>query len=201
MSAMSDPRMAGRRSKGDFRFRDTRLCFTLPATLGDRGSAHPYERLGGPDDLARWCRESGILDSAPLVDEVKFEKALQLREAIQRVGEAIATGRRPKPGDIACINVAAVTDVVPQLSEDGTSLRWVATGVEAALARIARDAVDLFSGPFRERIRICANARCAGLFVDESRPGQRRWCSMSTCGDQAKKARYRSKPVTSRESS
>ncbi|MEN8651219.1 CGNR zinc finger domain-containing protein [Streptomyces sp. 21So2-11] len=27
--------------------------------------------------------------------------------------------------------------------------------------------------------------------MDESRPGRRRWCSMSTCGDRAKKATYR----------
>jgi len=70
----------------------------------------------------------------------------------------------------------------------------VALGVEATLSFVTRDAIDLFSGPLRERERICANPASTELFVDESRPGRRPWCSMSTCGDQAKKARYAGKP-------
>ncbi|CAH2396154.1 CGNR zinc finger domain-containing protein [Mesorhizobium escarrei] len=181
------------RSKEDFRFRDTRLCFTLPATLGDRGSTQPFERMRSPEDLGRWCVESGLLDRAPAVDEQKLAKAISLRESLQRIGESIATRRSPDLSDIAQVNVAASVEVIPQLSEDAASVRWVAGGVEAALSRVARDAVDLFSGSFRDRIRICANPKCQGLFVDESRPGLRRWCSMTTCGDQAKKARFRKK--------
>ena len=180
-----------RRAKSDFRFRDTRLCFTLPATLGDRGSDRPYERLKEPGDLGRWCVEIGLFDRPPIVDELRLSKAVALREAIQRTGEAIARGQVPETNDVMQINVAAAVDVVPQLSEDATSIRWVAGSVEGALSYIARDAIDLYSGNLRPRIRICENTSCAGLFVDESRPGKRRWCSMTTCGDQAKKARLR----------
>jgi sugar lactone lactonase YvrE len=45
--------------------------------------------------------------------------------------------------------------------------------------------------PLRERIRVCASDDCSLLFVDASRPGQRRWCSMNTCGRRAKMATYR----------
>lgn len=180
-----------RRAKSDFRFRDTRLCFTLPATLGDRGSDKPYERLNDPEDLGRWCVEIGLFDRPPAVDELRLSKALALREAIQRAGEAIARKEIPEQNDILLINVAASVDVVPQLAQDGKTMHWVATSVEGAFSYVARDAVDLYSSRLRDRIRICENPECAGLFVDESRPGKRRWCSMTTCGDQAKKARIR----------
>jgi predicted RNA-binding Zn ribbon-like protein len=180
-----------RRAKSDFRFRNTRLCFTLPATLGDRGSSEPYERLQEPRDLARWCVEIGLFERPPIVDELRLSKAVTLREAIQRTGEAIVRGQTPEASDITQINVAASVEVVPQLSEDGTSIRWVAGSVEGALSYVARDAIELYSSKLRQRIRICENPECAGLFVDESRPGKRRWCSMTTCGDQAKKARIR----------
>jgi predicted RNA-binding Zn ribbon-like protein len=33
---------------------------------------------------------------------------------------------------------------------------------------------------------VCAAEDCAFLFVDASRPGTRRWCSMQRCGNLAK---------------
>jgi predicted RNA-binding Zn ribbon-like protein len=134
-----------------------------------------------------------LLDRPPAVDEHKLAKAMELREAVQRVGESIVAQQSPSSSDIARINVAASGEAIPQLSADAATTVWVSDGLEAALSRIARDAIELFSGPLRNRIRICANPKCLGLFVDESRPGLRRWCSMTTCGDMAKKARFRKK--------
>ncbi|MCL9761259.1 CGNR zinc finger domain-containing protein [Frankia sp. AiPa1] len=37
----------------------------------------------------------------------------------------------------------------------------------------------------------CAGPDCRALFLDGSRPGRRRWCSMNTCGNKAKKAALR----------
>jgi predicted RNA-binding Zn ribbon-like protein len=63
--------------------------------------------------------------------------------------------------------------------------------VHAALASLARDAIDLLSGPLATRVRECAAEDCALLFVDASRPGRRRWCSMEGCGNRAKTTSYR----------
>jgi predicted RNA-binding Zn ribbon-like protein len=63
--------------------------------------------------------------------------------------------------------------------------------VRGALAAVARDAVDLLSGPLAGRIRECGADDCALLFVDASRPGRRRWCSMEACGNRAKAAAFR----------
>jgi predicted RNA-binding Zn ribbon-like protein len=40
------------------------------------------------------------------------------------------------------------------------------------------------------RIRPCANPDCVLWFLDVSRPGTRRWCSMAGCGNRDKAARH-----------
>lgn len=59
------------------------------------------------------------------------------------------------------------------------------------LADLARDAVDLFGSPLAQRIRVCAAADCGLLYVDQSRTGNRQWCSMRRCGTRAKVRAYR----------
>ncbi|WP_205314914.1 CGNR zinc finger domain-containing protein, partial [Nonomuraea lactucae] len=54
------------------------------------------------------------------------------------------------------------------------------------LSAVARDAIDLFSGPLAKRVRMCAGERCYLIFLDTSRPGARRWCSMNRCGNRQK---------------
>ena len=41
-----------------------------------------------------------------------------------------------------------------------------------------------------DRIRRCSNPDCVLWFLDTSRPGTRRWCSMASCGNRAKAIRH-----------
>jgi predicted RNA-binding Zn ribbon-like protein len=41
-----------------------------------------------------------------------------------------------------------------------------------------------------ERIHRCANHDCVLWFLDTTRPGTRRWCSMATCGNRDKAVRH-----------
>ena len=45
----------------------------------------------------------------------------------------------------------------------------------------------------RELIRQCEDDACGWLFVDRSRGGRRRWCSMADCGNRAKARRHYTK--------
>ncbi|WP_279579087.1 CGNR zinc finger domain-containing protein [Fodinicola feengrottensis] len=81
----------------------------------------------------------------------------------------------------------------PRLEPSG-QLTWAAEDVvNATLALVARDALDLATSPALVRVHACANPDCSALFLDSSRPGTRRWCSMDTCGNRAKKETLRSK--------
>jgi predicted RNA-binding Zn ribbon-like protein len=159
----------------DFHWKSGRLSLDFVATVGER--------------WRRWIAEAGMLETPPRVSARQLAAARTLREAINRLARP---GIEPEPGDREELNRwAACTPPAPQLAADGR-LVWVARRpVEAMLATVARDAVDLLSGPLAHRIRECGAADCALLFVDASRPGRRRWCSTEACGNRARTKAYR----------
>jgi predicted RNA-binding Zn ribbon-like protein len=47
-------------------------------------------------------------------------------------------------------------------------------------------AVELLRSSPTGRLKECPGDRCGWLFLDTSKRGNRRWCSMSECGQEAK---------------
>jgi predicted RNA-binding Zn ribbon-like protein len=173
-----------------FLFIAGRPCLDLAATVGERWR-RSFERLRAPQDLGRWLVEAGFIDERPVVEQTELEAARALRDAIYRTAKLAGKGTLV-PGDVAQINTwAARPAPVPRLDAQ-RRVSWIAERpIEAALASIARDAIELLSGPLARRVRECAAEDCALLFVDTSRPGRRRWCSMQGCGNRAKTTTYR----------
>jgi len=167
------------------RFQTGRICLDLTHTGGD-GEAARWEILHEPVDAARIL---GIIIEAepPVVGASDMAAVRDLRQALSDLARSKAAGVKEPPGVIGVINVAAMEPpLVPQLDADWSSFLMPANASQA-LSTIARDGVDLFSSPLADRIRICAADDCGLLYVDTSRPGTRRWCSMDWCGDRAKK--------------
>ena len=61
------------------------------------------------------------------------------------------------------------------------------------LVPVARSAARLLSTADPARLRPCAAEDCGAWFLDTSKGGRRRWCSMERCGNRAKAARHRRK--------
>ncbi|HEY3472278.1 MAG TPA: ABATE domain-containing protein [Amycolatopsis sp.] len=168
------------------------LCFAFTATVRGRG-ARPVDRIATGADLVRWLAAVNLLTTSAAADEGLLTSAHELREVVYRAGLAIAAGGLPAAQDEALLNGWAARGGATRVLEHGrASWRFPAEEpVPAALALIAADAIDtLGSG---QAIRTCADPGCRALFADASRPGSRRWCSMSTCGNRAKKAQRREK--------
>ncbi len=173
-----------------FHWKSGRVCLDFVATVGERWR-RSFERLLAPEDLARWCVERGLLARSPTVSARQLIAARELREAINRLARP---GVEPDPGDRAELNRwAAQPPLSPQLTELGDVVWGSGRPVEAALATIARDAIDLLTGPLAARIRECGAPDCALLFVDASRPGRRRWCSGAACGNRVRTRSYRAR--------
>jgi len=171
-----------------FHWKSGRLCLDFVATVGERWR-RSFERLRAPEDLARWIAGTGTLAAPPRVSRRQLAAGRELREAINRLARP---GVDPETGDRDELNRwAARPAFAPQLTSEG-NLAWTAAHpVEAMFAAIARDAVDLLTGPLAGRIRECAAPDCALLFVDASRPGRRRWCSTEACGNRTRTKAYR----------
>jgi predicted RNA-binding Zn ribbon-like protein len=180
-----------------FIFRSGRLCLAFVATMGERWRGN-YERLRDPADLARWYQQAGMLDEPIPITPGGLETAHRLREAIYRHAQHVIKNQPPAIHDEKVINAAAsAPPLIPVLRSGTSRLTLPPTGTEqAALSTLARDAIDLFASPASDRIRECASSECGLLFVDTSRPGQRRWCSSNACGGRARATAYRRRKRT-----
>jgi predicted RNA-binding Zn ribbon-like protein len=173
-----------------FKFRSGHLALDLPASLAGRFREAPRDLLATPHDLGRWLVAAGLAARNPEPTADDLEQARELRETLYRLAVGCARGQAFAARDRALLNRwAAEPPPAPQLGPSG--ITWTRSGLRSLLAAVARGGVELFGGPLASRIRECAGEGCALLFVDTSRSGQRRWCSMTGCGNKAKVAEFR----------
>lgn len=183
-----------------YRFDPGTLCLELTVT-GGPGAFARWEVLHEPADLVTWAGRSRLPDGLDLtVSAAELERARALRDAVFLLAADRAHGRPLRAAQLDVVNAAAAAPpLIARIEPDGTRA-WApgATGTHL-LATVARDAIDLFTGPHADRVRECGAHNCHLLFVDTSRPGRRRWCAMEHCGNREKVRAHRAR-YTSTES-
>jgi predicted RNA-binding Zn ribbon-like protein len=191
MRAVKTKHDAGRRHELAFRFVAGDRALDLLSTLGNRHT-QPVERLREPVDLDRWLDEAG-LPVTRRASQSDLRSARRLRETVNRVTRATLTGASPAHDDLRELNEWALRPPLAPQADPSLQPHWVAKSpVSAALALVAREAVELLTSPDRSLIRECAaSPDCSLLYLDRSRAGRRRWCEMQTCGSRAKMVSYR----------
>ncbi|MFE1454719.1 CGNR zinc finger domain-containing protein [Streptomyces sp. NPDC058735] len=177
-----------------YRFDAGALCLEL-LTTGGPGAYARWEVLHEPADLVAWAGRSRLPDGLGLtVSAEELERVRALRDALFPLAVERAHGRPLPTAHLDVVNAAAAgPPLVARIAPDGGRV-WApgATGAQL-LATVARDAVDLFTGPYAHRVRECGAHNCYLLFVDTSRPGRRRWCSMEHCGNRDKVRAHRAR--------
>ncbi|MEV5612803.1 CGNR zinc finger domain-containing protein [Streptomyces sp. NPDC052225] len=170
-----------------YRFDPGALCLEL-LTTGGPGPYRRYEVLHEPADLAAWAGRSRLTPTAALdISAAEVADARRLRDALFRAVIAHTHGEPYPPGDLETINEAAARPALAPAITPAGKRQWAGAPSGAHLmATVARDAVELLTGPFAHRIRTCAAEDCHLIYVDTSRPGRRRWCSMEHCGNRNK---------------
>jgi predicted RNA-binding Zn ribbon-like protein len=166
------------------------------------------EYLHSYTDLLAWGHHAGFLSS----DETQrlrnkaandssaatavFDRAIALRATIYRIFAAVAHGQVLARADITDLNIK-LAELPARLQVVGSREKFVwqwlqdAETLEGILWPIAWSAVDLLTSADLLRVRQCAHSKaCDWLFVDTSKNGSRRWCSMNLCGSRDKGRRY-----------
>lgn len=148
---------------------------------GDR-----FETLREAKDFVTWA--TTILDVGYVTTtSADLAHAKRLRLAIWQATDAVIDGAPPGPAERRILNDAAKSAPIrPRFDEDGRSTWASPVSAAAVLSAVAGDAIDLLGGPRAVRLKRCQGVNCAIPFVDTSRPGSRRWCSMDRCGNRAK---------------
>lgn len=157
--------------------------------------------LNSPRDVGNWFQFAGLATSAQ-ADAISaisapgfLENVRALREECFAVFAALAAQKPPAAHALGILFGEAAqgfsahrlkpgkTDTAPEIvhfDDPGA--------VTAFLAAIAVEASIVLPRP-----RLHACPRCGWLFLDTSRGGKRRWCSMQTCGNREKASRHRTK--------
>jgi len=155
-----------------------------------------------PGDLTRWLSSSTPLGPEPQAQpptaRILFDEARRLADALSALLVARAAVR-PLP-TWAVEDLNRVLEASPQFARAAVrdqsmtvAIRWDARTPVAHLGPVAHSAALLLSQADPRRLRRCADRACAHWFLDTSKGGRRRWCSMARCGNRAKAERHRAR--------
>ena len=174
----------------DDSLRSNRVSIDLTWTLRYR-NVQPTELLNTPGDLRSWTSSHGLKTSGQIRDQ-DLARFRELREAIFSALSQTIDEQRISRAQRQVINEYAMHPPYrPSLSSKGSvTLEHDRTGADEALSAIARDAIELLALN-DGRLRRCEGPACALIFYDESRPGTRRWCDTSRCGNRVNTHSYR----------
>jgi predicted RNA-binding Zn ribbon-like protein len=136
-------------------------------------------------------------DRTGVHDHLDIEELRELRDALRRLAAEV-TGDEREAAASAITDLQTAVEVVNRSSAVAPSwseLTWPATRtVHTAhsetgtlLSAIAEEAVHLFAGPDRSKLRACGAPGCVLYFVRDH--PRREWCSAS-CGNRARVARH-----------
>ena len=175
-------------------------------TASDWASGDPVDRLGGIEGFADWAELAGLVSPADkrrlktfiagnaAEAAATFEAATTLRAALRRIFATAAQGERVDAADLSLLKGLACRarsfrDL--EQTDDGFEERWTrdAPPLETPLLEIALASERLLKDGPLERIRNCGG--CEWMFLDFSKNASRRWCSMATCGNNAKVKKFR----------
>ena len=185
-----------------------RLCLGLVNTFHPRSGRHMHDALTEYADLVAWNRSVGMLTEEqehyllqqasghPQEARKTFERTLALRESIYRAFSAVAAGSSPQSVDLGVMqSVFAEAVAYGYLSPAAREFSWTwgageryGEELNLLLWPVALSAIELFTSSNEwSRVKECPG--CGWLFLDASKTGNRRWCSMDACGSRAKMRR------------
>ncbi len=179
-----------------FSFDAGRVALDFLATLSDRRSGAPVERLPDPVSLEAWLQVAGLAAGPTAVRRADLVEARRLRGAIFDLVDAVMDVGPVAASVVRRVNAAAgpaVPAPVLVVRDDRLEGRVQPLDATEALSVLARDAIDLVTGPQASLLRECEAGACSGIYVDASRGRRRRWCSTARCGNRARVAAHRAR--------
>lgn len=144
------------------------------------------DQFDTPEGVRAWLAEHDLPGAGEL-EKVRVhlvEARAAMRDALEgrgdgRLNAVLGHGsRRPQLGDGGPYELVVLDD-------PDRHAAWVAA---ADLVRVL--------GARPERVRHCGNPQCVLWFLDVSKNGSRRWCSMDVCGNRAKVGRFNQRQKT-----
>lgn len=151
--------------------------------------------LSDSQDLICWA-DAAKLDLDESLDiQHTFKECLELRGALRRVFTAVLDAQSVPQNALNTINQHLLNHKNQrELISVGGELElrsiYKNLSAERLLGLIANKAACLLESIQLKKLKKCANTNCILFFVDTSKSGRRRWCSMDVCGNRSKAANH-----------
>jgi predicted RNA-binding Zn ribbon-like protein len=203
---MENSRSIETQSAGQLSLLAGRVSLDFANTVSGQGTRFEIDHMINVDAFNLWLRHVGLLKGPDVFSDqsdnspAALRSVLALRDTINGIGTSLVNGSAPAEDDLAALCRTAGKGL-PHLRlerRDHSGFAWSAPSVaalEAPLARLALDAIDILRFSDLSRLRRCQGEDCGWLFLDTSKNGKRRWCDMTVCGNRAKARRHRAKVV------
>jgi predicted RNA-binding Zn ribbon-like protein len=160
-------------------------------TAEERGHPDSSDMLSTPADLRGWGERYGLI-SAPAgnEDQAEFQRAIEARELLYTVFGTRRAGQPATPGQLARLSeLGAAAYQAGKLlrADDGTiSWTWDPARLDTIRHIAVTSAIALLRAEPSARLKQCPGDHCGWFFLDTTKRGNRRWCSMAECGQDAK---------------
>lgn len=160
-------------------------------TAEERGHPEADDALSTPADLRLWGQRYGVLEpDATGDDDDEFTPAIEARELLYALFLARRTGRPAAPEQLARLGeLGAEAYRAGRLHrhDDGTiGWSWDRSRLESIRHVAVTSAIELLQAEPTTRLKQCPGDHCGWFFLDTTKRGNRRWCSMAECGQDAK---------------
>jgi predicted RNA-binding Zn ribbon-like protein len=143
--------------------------------------------------LGDWMQQRRLIDRTAPPSQRTFEAALQLRDAIRDYLKCDPAERHRRASVTAPLNKAMEPFAlrVASIGKDGFALMPVQADAQAGLSAIVAELYNAAAAGTLDRLKMCAADECQRVFFDRSKPGTRRWCQSTLCGNREKTRTYR----------
>jgi len=144
-------------------------------------------------DLGDWLAGHGLNKAGKVPSAATFEAGLALRGAIRDYLERAPVERRREASVRATLDkaIAPFPLRVTAAGKDGLKLAAVEASAATGLSAIVAELYNASANGTLDRLKMCASDECKRVFFDRSRPGTRRWCQSTLCGNRQKTRTYR----------
>lgn len=171
-------------------------------TAEERGHPDAGDALRTAGDLRLWGERRGVIAGGADGDAQALElpAALEARELLYKLFLCRARGQRASARDLSRLSrLASSAYLAAQLHQEADGrLSWSWDPSQLATVRhvAVTSGLQLLSQSPAARLKQCPGDHCGWFFLDITKRGNRRWCSMGECGQEAKTARRRERSTS-----
>jgi predicted RNA-binding Zn ribbon-like protein len=167
-------------------------------TAEERGHPAAGDALLTPADLRAWGQRYGLIARSLMLDDqahAELERARSARELLYALLFARTRGQALRKRDLADL-AELVVDAYHAASlrvdaDGGVRWRWSPSKLASIRHMVVTSAAELLHTERSSRLKQCPGDHCGWFFLDTTKRGNRRWCQMRECGQEAKDERRR----------